>query len=77
MAKNKRGRLAAEFQLFIKQYARKAGKNGHDPNDRKYDYKLQEMARRMKPEELDGLLRDGEDENKSSARDIRRSFLNP
>lgn len=52
---------AAAFQLFVKRYARKAQK-GVEPNDRRYDHSLQIRARRMRADELDALLRDGEDD---------------
>lgn len=55
-------RDAAAFQAFVRQYARKAPRNG-DPNDRVHDHDLQARARRMGPEQLDPLLRDGEDED--------------
>ncbi len=58
----RRDRDAAAFQLFVQRYGRKADRNGADPNDRTFDHALQRRARRMRPEELDALLRDGEDE---------------
>jgi hypothetical protein len=57
----RRAKEAAVLQLFVKQYARKAQK-GVEPNDRRYDRKIEERVRRMSPEQLDALLRDGEDE---------------
>lgn len=54
-------RDAADLQLFVKQYARRAQK-GKEPNDRQYDRTLQDRARRIRPEQLDALLRDGEDD---------------
>ena len=56
-----RARTAATFQLFVQQYARKAQK-GQDPNDRRYDRSLEAQARRMRPEELDALLRHGDED---------------
>jgi len=44
----------------VRQYARKAQKR-QEPNDRDYDRKLEERVKRMAPEELDALLRDGEE----------------
>jgi len=55
-----RARVAAELGLFVRQYARKAQKR-QEPNDRDYDRKLEERVKRMAPEELDALLRDGEE----------------
>ena len=59
MAYNKK-KIKAEYDAFTKQYSRKRGKNGGDPNDRNYDRKLEEKIKRMKPEELVELLKDDE-----------------
>jgi len=60
---SKRGKkLREELALFLKQYARKAQGHGWDPNDRRYDRKIQEMIRRMRPEEFESLLSDEDDE---------------
>jgi hypothetical protein len=53
-------RLKSQLGKFIQQYARKACR-GFDPNDRHYDRKLEQQIKRMKPEELDELLRDESD----------------
>ena len=58
---DRRAKEAAALQLFVKQYARKA-QRGVEPNDRRYDRKIEDRVRRMSPEELDALLRDGEDD---------------
>lgn len=58
---DRQAREAAELQLFVKRYARKS-RPCFDPNDRSYDRKVETAAKRMKPEELDLLLRHGEDE---------------
>jgi len=50
------GKVAA----FLRKYARKAPKQG-EPNDRRFDRQVRQMIRRMKPEELDRLMR-GSDE---------------
>jgi hypothetical protein len=59
---DRRAKEAAALQLFVKQYARKAQK-GVEPNDRRYDRKTEERIRHMSPEDLDALLRDGEDDS--------------
>jgi len=59
-AGEKRASTAAAVQLFTRQYARKAQK-GVEPNDRRFERKTEERVKRMKPEELDRLLRDGEE----------------
>ncbi|HVJ52950.1 MAG TPA: hypothetical protein VM689_10830 [Aliidongia sp.] len=51
---------AAALQLFVKEYGRKAHA-GYDPNDRHYDKRTQRRLRHIQPQELDELLRDGED----------------
>ena len=54
-------RTAAEVQLFVRLYGRKARVGGLDPNDRTYDRRVEKAVRRMDPERLDALLRGGED----------------
>jgi hypothetical protein len=51
--------LAAELGRFVQQYARKAHK-GVEPNDRRYDRKLEGKMKRLSPEDLSELL-SGED----------------
>jgi hypothetical protein len=68
-APEKRAKKAAALQLFAKQYARKAVP-GYDPNDRSYDRDVEQMARRLSPEELDALLRDGEDDYRACLQSI-------
>jgi hypothetical protein len=58
--------LNAEIGTFLKQYARKAHA-GHDPNDRSYSRKIEGIVKRMRPEDLDALIQDAEDENKTDA----------
>jgi hypothetical protein len=60
-ASDRRQQKAAALELFIKQTGRKAQK-GVEPNDRRYDRKTVDAVRHMSPEELDRLLRDGDDE---------------
>lgn len=55
----RRARKAAEIQLFVKQYARPAQKGG-EPNDRRYRRKVEHQVKRMRPEELDELRREGD-----------------
>jgi len=52
----RRQNLAGKIGAFIRQYARK--KSPNDPNDRRYDRKVEKTVRHMKPEELDRLMRD-------------------
>jgi len=46
--------------LFARAWGRKAQK-GCEPNDRHYSIAFQRKLRRMRPEDLDRLLRDDED----------------
>jgi hypothetical protein len=59
-ADQKRGLKAARLQLFVQQYGRKAQK-GMEPNDRHYEREIEKAVKRMKPDELDRLLRDDEE----------------
>jgi hypothetical protein len=53
---SKRGqKLRQDLTLFLKQYARKAQKSG-EPNDRRYDRKIEALVKRLRPEDLDLLL---------------------
>jgi hypothetical protein len=58
-AAQRRRLKAADVQLFAKQYARPAQKR-LEPNDRRYRRDVEGRVRRMRPAELDTLLR-GED----------------
>jgi hypothetical protein len=58
-AEEKRALKSASVRTFVQQYERKAHK-GHDPNDRRYNRDTEKSVKRMKPDELDRLLRDGE-----------------
>jgi uncharacterized protein (TIGR02996 family) len=51
----------ADIGLFLKQYGRKT-KNTPDPNDRHYSREIEARVKRMKPEELDRLMRGEEDD---------------
>ncbi|WP_322032271.1 hypothetical protein [Paraburkholderia sp. J76] len=53
---SKRDRLAGELGCFVQKYARKARPGGLDPNDRKYDHKIEKAMRRLRPDELSDLL---------------------
>jgi len=60
---SKRGKkLEKELGAFLKQYARKSNKN-IDPNDRRYDRRIEALVKRLHPEELDRLLRGGLEDN--------------
>ena len=56
-----RERLRREIAQFMKAYGRVADRNGPDPNDRHYSRRLESEIKRMRPEELDRLLRDVDD----------------
>jgi hypothetical protein len=54
-ANRKQTRLAGELGCFVQKYARKAHA-GHDPNDRRYDKKIEKAMRALRPDELSELL---------------------
>lgn len=58
----RKARIAANVQLFVQRVGRKTRAGGVDPNDRNVDHRVADAVRRMKPEELDALLREGEDD---------------
>jgi len=60
-AADRRALYASDIQLFIQNTGRKARK-GYDPNDRSVSREQTLAVRHMKPDELDRLMRDGEDE---------------
>ena len=60
-AAERRAVKAAAIQHFAKKVARRAQKNT-EPNDRKYDREIESAASRMRAEDLDSLLRDGDDD---------------
>ena len=59
-ADQKRALKSAELQSFVQLYGRKAQK-GVEPNDRRYDWDFEQAVKKLKPEDLDRLLRDDED----------------
>jgi ribosomal protein S18 len=59
-AEEKRALKAAALRRFVQEYGRKAQK-GVEPNDRGYDREIEKAVKRMKPDELDRLLREGEE----------------
>ena len=63
---SKRGKkLTQELGAFLRQYARKAYKT-IDPNDRRYDRKIERLVQRMRPEELDRLMREESENDRES-----------
>jgi len=57
---DRKAREAADLQLFVQRYGRMA-RSRLDPNDRTYDRRIEQRVKRMKAEQLDALLRNGED----------------
>ena len=49
---------AADLQLFANQYGRPVPR-GKEPNDRRYRRDLERLVKRMRPDDLDELLRGG------------------
>jgi uncharacterized protein (TIGR02996 family) len=54
--RRRREALEADVTLFLRQYARKT-KNTPDPNDRSYSREVERVVKRMRPEDLDQLMR--------------------
>jgi hypothetical protein len=68
MVNKRKKRLEGEIGVFIRKYARKRYP-GMDPNDRRYDREIEQLIRRMKPEELDELLRAGDEDLSGESND--------
>lgn len=66
--RRRQDRIRREIGSFMKAYGRAAAGNGSDPNDRHYSRKLEAEIKRMRPEDLDRLLRDedGDDETEDA-----------
>ncbi|QLQ34903.1 hypothetical protein [Micromonospora robiginosa] len=61
----RRERMRRELGAFLKGYGRSSRRrNGMDPNDRTYSRKLETEIKRMRPDDLDRLMRDDEDEDR-------------
>ena len=56
-----RAKLVGDVALYLKKVGRKAQK-GQEPNDRGHDRRLEQKLRRMRPEEFDAVIRDGEED---------------
>jgi hypothetical protein len=63
LSKKNRDTLSRQMGAFLQQYQRKAQK-GREPNDRLYDRGIEQIIRKLKPEELDVLL-NGEDDERT------------
>jgi len=59
-ADQKRALKAATVNVFVQQYGRKA-QRGMEPNDRRYSRDLEKAVKRLKPDELDSLMRDDQE----------------
>ncbi|MBG6103195.1 hypothetical protein IW249_003609 [Micromonospora vinacea] len=61
----RRERIRRELGGFLKQYGRSSrSRNGMNPNDRQYSRKLETQIKRLRPEDLDCLMRDDEGDEK-------------
>ncbi len=59
-ADQKRALRAAKVNRFMQDYGRQSQKRV-EPNDRKYDRDIESEGKRLKPEDLDSLMRDDEE----------------
>jgi hypothetical protein len=57
VSQRRKKKLAGDVAAFLRSYGRKAPRGG-EPNDRGYDRELEAKLKRMRPEELDALMRD-------------------
>lgn len=55
MKKRASDQLSDDLERFVRQYERRAQK-GVEPNDRRYDRKIEKQMKRLRPEELSALL---------------------
>ena len=53
--------LASRIGEFIRLYGRRA-QRGEEPNDRRYDRKIEVQLSRMKPTDVSALINDSEDD---------------
>jgi hypothetical protein len=58
MNEKKKQQLSDKLRTFVRQCGRKKPRGSKEPNDRGFDHDLQQIIKRMKPEELDELLND-------------------
>ncbi|MEU8070654.1 MULTISPECIES: hypothetical protein [unclassified Micromonospora] len=59
----RRERMRRELGGFLKEYGRSSrSRNGMNPNDRHYSRKLETQIKRMRPEDLDRLMRDDDED---------------
>ena len=66
ISKRKETQLAGVLGIFVQRYSRKAQK-GKDPNDRRYDHKIEQEMKRLDPADLSRLLSDDEDDTDEQA----------
>lgn len=60
---DRQDRVRRELGGFLKEYGRSSrSRNGMNPNDRQYSRKLETQVKRMRPEDLDRLMRDDDDD---------------
>ena len=59
MHKKINAKLRGELAVFVKEYSRKA-QRGIEPNDRRYDRKMENLMKSMTPVELSELLNEDE-----------------
>jgi len=65
LSKREREELEKRIGEFMRIYGRRAQK-GCEPNDRRFDVRVEQYVRKMRPEDLDVLLNGHIDEEESS-----------
>jgi hypothetical protein len=63
MSMRNRKTFANRIGEFLRLYRRKA-QRGEEPNDRRYDRKIEVQLSRMKPTEVSALINDGDDDER-------------
>jgi len=63
LSKRQKEEIAKQMGTFVQQYRRKAQK-GQEPNDRRYDRHIEQVIRKLKPEDLDVLLNGAEEDKR-------------
>jgi hypothetical protein len=67
MSVKSRKTLASRIDEFLRLYGRRA-QRGEEPNDRRYDRKIEAQLSRMKPIDVSALITGGDDSDETDGR---------
>jgi hypothetical protein len=59
---DRKAKLGSQFETFLRQYGRTSRRGGFDPNDRKYDRKVERLYKRMRPEDVAEIFEESDDD---------------